>query len=156
MLDDLARYLAAIPVGCVPLPAVMTWRWWRRARRIYASAPAEHRCGGCSLMILGVSPALNKGIPWPRSYVAVLRASSFQPEFLRGFNWCGSIGSGGGVEEYRKAIEGQNFSLLQAAVGSNRLGFEIAQALGLRLHFTLRERRDRGVSDDLLADSRSN
>jgi len=147
LIEDFRKSLSAIPEGNAPLPAVMTWRWWRRARRIFAEAPESARHLGCSLMILGVSP--QPGVPWPRSYVATLRAPEFRPEFIGGIGRCASIGSGDGEAEYRRAIEGQNLILLQGAVGHDRPGIGIAQFLASRLNLTVRGHPAIGVSEHL-------
>jgi hypothetical protein len=99
-IEDLVAALGRPPANHAWIPGRVIWRWYRRARRAFAGAPAEEQALGSSVMLLGVSPSGYLGLPmFPRPTVAVLRSPGFEPTFVD-VNKAAAIGSGTAIEIY--------------------------------------------------------
>lgn len=92
MMDDMKTAFSAVrePTRAW-MPEVAAQRWYRRARRAFALAPAATRQLGCSLLLVGVSPLASKGPPETRCIR--MCAPDFRPERAGPFSWL-SIGTG--------------------------------------------------------------
>lgn len=103
-------------------PEFVINRWHPEAKKLFASMPEQEKALGAEIIIVGVSPNQNMGVPeFPRVYVAKLRWPDFTPEYCpRGLSVC-HIGSGSDVERYTSTIA-EHFvfgaSSMQAEVGS--------------------------------------
>jgi len=104
-------------------PDWVAQEWSPIAKEIYDHARKELQRLGSEILMVGVSPNEDIGIPgFAKSYVSVLKAPDFSPEIIRGGNKFCSIGSGSGVNVYLKGLE--DFTkdvyhpLMQAEVGS--------------------------------------
>lgn len=144
-LSDLSAELAQIPQGEGWIPGWVAFKWYRRVRRGFAAAPDSVRRLGSEIVLIGVSPTVDLGIPgFARPTVAILRAPNFEPQILR-MNAIESIGSGRGVEPYREELErlGRDRQVQLSEAGMPG-GFG-----GMLMHFlrgTLEEHPDRFVS----------
>ena len=86
------------------MPGWVAFKWFRRARRLFAKAPDRIKQYGGQIMLVGVSPSVDTGIAgWARPTVAILRSLEFFPEILK-IDAIESIGSGGGVDVYRDEL----------------------------------------------------
>src|SRR6266508_2662669 len=93
-VEDLRAFLDA-PEEYVIRPGYMTWHWARRLRYLDERAPAQLRCGGCELLIIGASPRLEQ--PFPITHGYILRGPQFVVETIP-MRRARSIGSGSAVE----------------------------------------------------------
>lgn len=119
-IHDLRRQLRLRDPARAWVPGWVIFRWYRRARRVFARAPADIRNMGAQLIFFGVSPTADMGIRgYARPTVAILRAPEFFPHLVS-MNAVESIGSGAGVEVYAKEIRGLNEhrELMQMEAGS--------------------------------------
>jgi hypothetical protein len=87
------------------IPGWVAFNWYRRPRRAFARAPAHVKSNGASIILVGVSPTADVGIPgWARPTVAIMRAPDFFPRILK-LQEVGAIGSGSGVDLYVHELE---------------------------------------------------
>jgi len=86
-------------------PVQVANAWSSRAREIFAHAAGEERRNGAQIILVGVHPAENMGVAeFPRVYVIRFTAPHFVPSFIkRGLRMC-SIGTGAGVDQYKRAL----------------------------------------------------
>jgi hypothetical protein len=113
MVNDMQQLFQG-PAGHVWFPRAASWIWWRRGRRIFASAPPHLRRLGCSLILVGVS-AVPSGFLRTRSYAVRMSAPAFTPQFSRQGEWL-SIGAGAThsvARELAEAYEKNPFDFLQ-------------------------------------------
>lgn len=104
-IGDLQHQLTGAKTDDAWIPGWVAFKWYRRARRAFAGAPAHVRLNGAAIMLVGVSPTVDVGIPgWARATVAIMRAPDFFPRFLKPQE-VGAIGSGSGVELYVQELE---------------------------------------------------
>lgn len=107
-LHDLLRFLEPIPADEAWIPGRAAFRWYRRARRLYDAVPYAERRLGAQIMLVGVSPNVDLGIPgWALPAVAIMEAPDFFPRMLR-LNEVAAIGSGRGVAPYIAELEHAN------------------------------------------------
>lgn len=104
-IGDLQQQLSGVEPDFAWIPGWVAFRWHRRARRAFAEAPAHVRLHGAAIMLVGVSPTADVGIPgWARATVAIMRAPDFFPRILK-LQEVGAIGSGSGVDLYVHELE---------------------------------------------------
>jgi len=86
------------------IPGWVAFKWRRRARHAFADAPAEERALGSRIMLSGVSPTVDIGLPGiALPTVAVLRSPDFVPQILK-VNEVATIGSGADVDVYMSKL----------------------------------------------------
>lgn len=145
-ITDMQRYLHLSRADEAWIPGKAILWWYRRARLAFQRAPDIVRGLGAELMILGVSPTVDLGIPgWAKPTVAILRSPDFFPRFLK-MNEVSSIGSGGGVWKYIEELEALNKdddALLKMET-SSRGGY--ARALHIVIHQVIADHPDECVS----------
>jgi hypothetical protein len=73
------------------MPKIAAWRWHRRARRAFASAPQRIQELRSSILLVGVSPEMNG--PFHFTRCIRMRSPLFEPEFAGPLAWL-SVGSG--------------------------------------------------------------
>jgi hypothetical protein len=104
-LQDLLRFLEPIAADEAWIPGKAAFWWYRRARRLWTMVPDDVQRLGGQIMLIGVSPNVDLGIPgWARPAVAIMEAPAFFPRFLR-LNEVAAIGSGRGVAPYIAEVE---------------------------------------------------
>lgn len=127
-ISDLRRQLHLDDPARAWIPGKAVFRWYRRARHAFAKAPEADRNCGASIMLVGVSPDVDLGIPgWARPMVAIMRAPDFFPRVLK-INAVEAIGSGAAVDAYIKELQELTrdaFPLQQLEVGG-RGGFGVS------------------------------
>lgn len=144
-IQDLRNNLHLPDPDSAWIPGWVAFRWFRRARRMFANAPVRIRQHRSEIMLVGVSPSVDMGIPeWARPTVAILRSPEFSPEILK-INAIDSIGSGRDVDTYREEMLQLNNDrqLWQMEAGTPG-GY--GQVLMHTLHRTVEENPDRYVS----------
>lgn len=148
MMQDLREAFSNIASDEAWMPRYAAFKWYRRARRIFGTVREEHRARGCSIILLGVSPQANLGLPnCARADVIVMESKNgFEPQICarRG---CLAIGSGNDADEYASAVREiaeDNFFLMQWEIGDKRGG--MGSALGTHLALTLMKHPVLGVS----------
>lgn len=97
-------------------------QWAPAAQRIFRQASESEQALGCQLVLVGASPAGQRGSPFPRIDVARLAAPEFMPRFSSGLS-VRHVGRGDRVVQYRRSVR----SLF-------RLGASIRQAHVIGLH----------------------
>jgi hypothetical protein len=131
-INDLQRCLSLDDRGRAWIPEWVLFRWYRRARRAFARAPAGVQRGRAELMLFGVSPTVDLGIPgFAKPTVAILRGPEFVPHIVR-TNAVESIGSGSGAEVYAEEMRSLNEdrTLMQMEAGSpGGYGFSLAHSI---------------------------
>jgi hypothetical protein len=88
---DMERAFGETRAGYAWAPQIAAWRWYRRARRAFARAPARIQSLSSSILLVGVSPCTNGLYHWTRCIR--MRSPSFTPELGRPPSWM-SIGTG--------------------------------------------------------------
>ena len=86
-------------------PEWVAEHWYPEAAQIFANASPEEQAAHSQLLIVGVSPDENLGVPeFPRVYLIKLEAPDFRPTYIsKGMSVC-HIGSGSDVATYEQAI----------------------------------------------------
>src|SRR5205823_6129667 len=84
-------------------PVWVAKRWQPAARSVFESAPAGERALGAQLLLLGASPTEKAGLG-SRMFLIRFAAPEFHPGIMGKFLMSCSIGSGSGVEEYKRSI----------------------------------------------------
>jgi hypothetical protein len=88
------------------LPDWVVENWAGNARAAFQKAPAKERSVGVDILVVGVHPTEDVGIPgWAKSYVSVLRSPDFVPILREGGNATLHIGSGSEVPTYARLVE---------------------------------------------------
>jgi hypothetical protein len=128
-------------------PEWVAQHWSPEAKRIFAAAPHLERRLGSQLLLVGVSPNENMGAPEiPRVYIVRFSSPHFVPGFMRKGLRVAHIGSGAGIERYKRAFR-QHFrygaSSLRAEVGGQH-GW--ARMLGHTAEIVTDEHPVQGVS----------
>jgi hypothetical protein len=149
LLENLRRFLK-LPddaKDCAWDPEWVANNWGPRAKAIYETVPPALQDIGASVLMVGVSPDKDVGIPgWAQSYVCILRSPLFSPEILIGGNKISSIGSGENVNVYAQAlkeVDGMNNPLIQLEVGRHG-GW--AQGIGMHISDILKDNPTPGIS----------
>lgn len=149
LLENLRGFLR-LPAGakdCAWDPEWVGRNWSAEARRVYGSASRALQERGADILMVGISPDEDIGIPgWAQSYVCVLKCPTFDAEIIKGGNKVCSIGSGGYVEVYVKALEGltKTYHPFMQLETQGRGGW--ARGMGLELSSVLKEHPVEGVS----------
>jgi hypothetical protein len=124
MIEDMRRSLQLAP-GRVWHPRIAFWKWWRRGRRIFQLAPRHLQQSGCSILMVGVSPAAIAAFStfpprgfYAHSYAVVMRSPSFTPVFVPWNEW-GAIGSGTAHEAARNLAQ---YLTVDAFMGLDQAG----------------------------------
>lgn len=125
MLQDLRDFLQLPEEKSKDNAWFLDWvaeNWHLRAKEIFAKSPKEEQKLCCEIMLVGASPNEDIGIPgFAKIYIAVMKYPNFEPQIIKGGNRLESIGSGSGVEIYKKEIEklteNSSSSLMQSEVG---------------------------------------
>ncbi len=105
-IDDLRRYVYLADPNKACVPGKVAFTWYRRARAAFRQAPKSLKQLGAEIMLLGVSPTVDLGIPgWARPMVAIMRQPDFFPHVVP-INEIQSIGSGSVVKTYLEELRG--------------------------------------------------
>jgi hypothetical protein len=136
-IRDMQRNWQNAPEGQSWAPEIAAWRWHRRARTAWNRAPEEVRAIPSSVMLVGVSPFLPTGSPWPPVRCLRMRSPEFVPERTVGPAWR-SIGSGASAslaEEFANA-RWNSETIFQYAQGERGRpgGMAFAMATSVALH----------------------
>jgi len=119
-IGNLQQQLGRAPTDSAWIPGWVAFKWYRLARRVFSISPEHVKTNGAAIMLVGVSPTVDVGIPgWARATVAILSAPDFYPRILQ-LQEVGAIGSGSGVEVYVQELERLQknpYQLWQAEVG---------------------------------------
>ncbi len=100
LIDDLRSGLRLDDPGRTWKPRALVLPWYRRARWLFGRAPDDVKRLGAQVMLLGVSPTENIGLPrFHLATVAIMRSPDFVPDLLATAA-VDSIGSGGSVAVY--------------------------------------------------------
>ncbi|MCX5681960.1 MAG: hypothetical protein NT079_06825 [Candidatus Omnitrophica bacterium] len=87
-------------------PGWVAENWQHRARKIFESAEENEKKARCQIILVGAHPTEDVGIPgWARIYISILDCPAFVPNTTKGGNNFLSIGSGSGVDEFKKALK---------------------------------------------------
>jgi hypothetical protein len=150
LVGDLAQTLRSETLqGRCFLPRQVAIRWHRRARRLFSQLPTTH--GHSSLMLFGVSPVEDLGIPgWARSDVIILDSErGFEPVHAERAKAV-SIGSGSGIAEYISALERTIADKSHFEVGAMLPGGGVAWMLANSVSYVVRENPRAGISSNVL------
>jgi hypothetical protein len=149
LLENLRQFLK-LPEDakdCAWDPEWVANNWGPIAKKVYDTAPPALQKQSASVLMVGVSPDKDIGIPgWAQSYVCILRSPKFTPDILMGGNKISSIGCGRNVDVYVQAlkeVEGMNNPLIQMEVG-NHGGW--AQGIGMHISDILKDNPKPGIS----------
>lgn len=127
-------------------PAWVAHNWSPLAKHVFDAAPAGEKRLGSNILLVGVSPDEDIGAPeFRRVYIVRFAGPTFRPGFLRKtFTLC-HIGSGGGVDLYKRTIRAY-FRL--HTVGLQAFGGPVgwASILGETINTVAREHPVEGVS----------
>ena len=119
-IGNLQQQLGRAEPGHAWVPGWVAFKWFRLARRVFGISPPHVKAKGAAIMLVGVSPTVDVGIPgWARATVAIMQAPDFFPRILR-LQEVGAIGSGSGVELYIRELEQLQrnpYEIWQAEVG---------------------------------------
>jgi hypothetical protein len=153
LLDDLSRFLS-LPEGekdAAWYPEWVAEEWHPRAQRIFASGGPEQRRCGSQLVISGVSPDEDVGIPGlARSLVVRMSAPRYEPEISRDTGPPLEIGCGAEATLAKERMVGlKEFGnpMMQGEVGSAGGGY--ARVVMMSLAQDLTRRPIPGVSHHL-------
>jgi len=121
LIDDLKKWSHLPERGVAWIPDCLVIKWRRRARRIFSLLPDKTR-GTVSILLIGVYPQRDNGIPGePQTYMCVMDSPDFEPRKY-GSGKIASIGSGNNVAIYADKIgklnEGGYNPLMQMEVGN--------------------------------------
>jgi len=150
LLGDLAASLRPeTQQGRLFLPRQVAIKWHRRARRLFSQLPSKY--GQLSIMLLGVSPVEDLGIPgWARSDVIILDSRhGFEPVHVERAK-AASIGSGSGIAEYTSALEKTIADRSHFEVGGMLPGGGIAWRLATSMSRVIRGHPKTGISSNVL------
>lgn len=151
MLSKLSEALRKVKNGnnnLFPEPEKVINAWVPIAKRLFNNLVDEAKNGEVHLLMAGVSHSEDVGLPGHgKPVVATLKSPDFTPTFAKIGEWI-SIGSGSGVEEYKKILEKlsgeKTYPIMQMEV-NNSGGF--ASALGLVLIMDVQQEAERkGIS----------
>jgi hypothetical protein len=115
LLESLREYLIPPPEAIRQngswKPQWVGENWGPIAKELFDASPAREKRLGSQILLVGVSPDEDIGAPeFRRVYIIRFSNPGFNPGFMRkAFTVC-HIGSGGGVDRYKKAIR-QHFRL---------------------------------------------
>jgi hypothetical protein len=86
-------------------PQWVAENWAPKAKLLFDALSSNERQLGSQILLVGVSPNENLGAPeFPRVYIIRFANPDFRPGFMRrAFTVC-HIGSGGSVDEYKRAF----------------------------------------------------
>ena len=99
-IDFLQKVLHVPEPNQAWVPGRVAFNFYRNIRRAFAGASEKIKSIGASIMLVGVSPNVDVGIPgWARPTVAIMKSPGFGPTILKP-DEVDSIGSGSGVEYY--------------------------------------------------------
>jgi len=102
---DLRGFLEPPETDWAWSPRQVALKWHRRARRAFTGLPDADRNLSASVMLMGVSPIEDMGIPgWARPCVSIMRSPDFFPRFLD-INAVEAIGSGASVTEFNDLLQ---------------------------------------------------
>jgi hypothetical protein len=123
--------------------------WSPIAKKIYEKTRRELQEGKSEIIMVGVSPNEDVGVPgWAQIYVSVFKSPDFEANIVHGANNILSIGSGSGVKPYvellREFTEDDYHPLMQMEVG-NPGGW--GQVILLELSNLLRENPEKSISE---------
>jgi len=96
-------------------PVWVAERWSGTARRIFDAAPSQERALGSQFLMLGASPTEGPEFG-SRMFLVRFAAPDFRPGIMGRVIMSCSIGTGSGVEEYKRSIK----PLLRLTSGINR------------------------------------
>jgi len=103
-VTDLRRQLAQAAPDSAWKPGWVAFKWYRRARRMFAEAGEDIKRAGAEIMLLGVSPNIDIGIRgFARATVAILRSPDFFPRVLK-YDEVEAIGRGALVDIYAEEL----------------------------------------------------
>jgi len=117
-------------------PIWVSNNWASTAKTEFEQEPATEKSLGSQFLIVGVSPQEDSGLG-AKTYFTKFSAPHFQPGIMsRPIKFC-SIGSGAGIDEYKRIMKPLfrlSSGILQAEVGhkggwARQLGFSISRAL---------------------------
>jgi len=100
MINDLKQFLILDKPNEAWIPEWVAIKWYRRARRIFNSAPMSLQKLGSSILLVGIHPNKSEGeSPWPKGTACLFNSPDFEVNFSKSGEFI-SIGSGSIVAEY--------------------------------------------------------
>lgn len=145
LIEDLKNWLIVPDPTQAWMPDYVGFKWHKRARKLYSVIKPEKR-RECSLLIIGVHPQKDNGLPGEaKTYACIMKSPDFKPEIIPPGR-VGSIGSGNNIKEYMDTLAKLNTwynPLMQMEVG-NPGGY--GQALAINLVLGVKNNPSPGIS----------
>ncbi|MBD3669278.1 MAG: hypothetical protein HUJ29_00765 [Gammaproteobacteria bacterium] len=128
-------------------PTIVAQNWSPIAKQIYDASPEQEKKLGSQFLIVGISPQEHTGVP-SIARVFIIRFSwpDFKPGIMnKPLSVC-SIGSGAGVDKYKKALKGF-FDIRSSSIQFEGHGFGVwAEMISHSLGTVIRDNPKKGIS----------